>query len=89
MSAAGAWFVTPHAVGRYRERVPGAHGLAYEEILARLVDLSRTSRRVRQRPDGAWVWRGPKPLRIRCVVNEAVGDGLPQLITVLPLFRGE
>lgn len=67
MTAAGAWFVTPHAVERYREHVPSAALLSYDEALAQLVEVSRVTR-----ANGAVLYRGPKPLRLRCVVGPEV-----------------
>jgi len=77
---AGCWFVTPHAVEQYRRRV--CPGLSYDAALADLVDLSESAHRVKTLPTGAALYRGPKPLRLRCIV--AHGDGpLPALVTVL------
>lgn len=75
----GPWFITPHAVRRYIERVePGA---TYEQALARLVEWSRVAR------PNKWIgnilqFRGPRPLR--CRLRVAFGNaGAPQLLTVL------
>lgn len=75
----GRWFITPHAVQRYRQRV---RECSYEEALAVLVDWSERAHYVKQRNDGAELWRGPKPLRLRLVVGKRE-DGAPQLVTVL------
>lgn len=81
----GAWFVTPHAVQRYRERVdPRA---SYEVALARLVAESRVARPVKEIEPGLWLYRGSKPRRLRYRVSVA-GGGAPQLVTVLAPFDG-
>lgn len=80
---AGRWFITPHAVARYRERI--APGLTYEQALAELIRLSLAARRCGEERSlpGAFLWRGPRPLRLRCIVQERVPVGaLPQLLTV-------
>jgi hypothetical protein len=80
LSASGNWFITPHAVERYRERV--APRMAYEMALWCLVQLSMQAHRVRDKAPGIEMWRGPKPERLRFLV--ATGNsGLPQLLTVL------
>jgi len=85
MSAAGAWFVTPHAVRRYIERCEP--GLTYEQALETLVRLSTEAQRVRDIAPGLALYRGPKPLRVRLRVADA-DAGLPQLVTVLPMHDG-
>ncbi len=78
----GRWFVTPHAVEQYRRRC--RPGVEYEVALAELVRLSEVAHRVKELPTGLALYRGPKPLRLRCYVQERVGHGrLPQLVTVL------
>lgn len=101
VGATGNWFVTPHAVQRYQQRVEP--GLTYEQALARLIDLSNTARYVKtyeRDPDspsekyrnGYELWRGPRPRRLRCWiaqphVEEIAGHkALPQLVTV---FAGD
>lgn len=86
MSAAGAWFITPHAVRRYIERI--APGLTYEQALGALVRLSTEAQRVRDIAPGLALYRGPKPLRVRLRVATGEGDELPQLVTVLPCHDG-
>ena len=82
MSASGRWFVTPHAVNRYRQRF--APGSPYEEALAELIRASETARRVKVLPTGLVLYRGPKPRRLRFFVQEQVGPlALPALVTVL------
>lgn len=97
-AARGRWFITPHAVERYIERVEP--GLTYEQALGRLIDLSNAARHVKtypRQPDspsekyrhGYELWRGPRPMRLRCWVAqpdkaEITGHpALPALITVL------
>lgn len=75
----GRWFITPHAVARYRERI---RRCSYEEARAALVALSECAHLVRVDEEGVEHWRGPRPLRLRLRV--ARGErGAPQLITVL------
>lgn len=80
MPAKGRWFVTPHAVRRYLERV--RPGLTYEQALAEIIRESWRARPVK--PWGrAHLWRGPKPRRLRYIVAPAPrGRRLPVLITV-------
>lgn len=87
MTAAGAWFVSPHAVEKYRERF--APLLTYEEALAELVEASKTAHYVKTYDHhensvrgGLELWRGPRPLRLRYWVGRRE-DGLPQLVTVV------
>jgi len=85
MSVAGKWFVTPHAVARYIERVrPGA---SYETALRELVRESETARPVKEIEPGLWLYRGAKPRRLRYRVSTRE-PGLPQLVTVLRTFDG-
>ncbi|MGE0493305.1 MAG: hypothetical protein AB7S38_29120 [Vulcanimicrobiota bacterium] len=85
MSAVGPLFVTPHAVRRYRER--WARGLSYEQALGELIRLTQEARPVKQLESGAWLWQGPRPLRLRFVVEEPDPGQLPALVTVLPGHR--
>ena len=83
MPAVGRWFVTPHALARFREIVPIPDSAA----LAALIRESETARFVRVLDSGALLLRGPRPHRLRFVLRSAPGPGLlPQLITVLPTF---
>lgn len=83
----GRWFVTPHAVLRYIERI--RPGLSYDEALADLIRFSLVSKKkaILPRRSGesekftTWLWRGPRPLRLRFRVVENDRD-LPQLVTV-------
>jgi hypothetical protein len=76
----GNWFVTPHAVRRYIERVDGS--LSYEQALAELVCWSQKARRVKELRPGVWLYRGGKPKRLRFRVAEN-DNGAPQLLTVM------
>lgn len=80
MSAAGRWFITPHAIRRYIEKM--APQASFDEALARLIQLSDSAHRVRATRDGCAIYRAPRPSRIRLIVAER-GPGLPQLVTVL------
>ncbi len=79
--AVGRWFVTPHAVQQYRERMLGGR-MSYEVALGELVSLSTRAHFVRHLESGAELWRGPKPARVRMIVMRGFA-GLPQLVTVL------
>jgi hypothetical protein len=80
----GRWFVTPHAVARYRDRVL-PYPVSYATALARIIYLSARAHLVRVRPDGIEDWRcGRRDGRIRFRVQPARGAELPQLLTVLP-----
>lgn len=80
----GRWFITPHAVRRYIERVHPE--LTYDEALLVLTKLSELARRVKEIEPGIALWRGPRPERLRCIVAEnADGGRLPQLLT---LYQG-
>lgn len=80
MSARGQWFITPHAVRRYIERV--RPGLTYEQALEELVAASLRARRLHETAPGVVLYRDGRPLRTRFRVVEN-GAGLPQLVTVL------
>lgn len=77
---AGRWFITPHAVRRYIERI--APRLTYEQALAELVRYSDTARRVKEISPGVALYRSGRPHRLRFRVSET-GPGLPQLLTVM------
>jgi len=77
---AGRWFVTPHAVRRYVERVDPQ--LTYELALAALIRESETARRVKELEPGVWLYRGRRPRRLRFRVAEN-DRGAPQILTVL------
>lgn len=81
--ASGKFFVTPHAVHRYQERVH--HGISYEKALSEIIEEAERAHYVKPYKGGAQCWRGAKPMRLRLVVSPPNGKGkLPQIITVLP-----
>ena len=82
MSASGRWFITPHAVKQYIKRF--APCSSYEEALSALIRVSVEARRVKVLPTGLVLYRGPKPRRLRCFLQEGVeAPALPILVTVL------
>lgn len=80
----GCWFVTPHAVDKYRERTPGADRLSYEQALAAVAADSTRAHFVRRELDGTELWRVGKPHRTRYRIYPAQDGDLPQCVTVLP-----
>lgn len=85
MSAFGAWFITPHAVARYIERVRPQ--LTYELALSELIAESKSAHMVKEIEHGMWLYRGAKPRRLRFRVSTRE-PGLPQLVTVLTAHDG-
>lgn len=81
--AAGPWFITPHALDRFRERVTGGAELSYEEALGRIIREAQGAHHVKNLDSGSQLWRGPKPLRLRYLVAGSE-RGKPALVTVLP-----
>lgn len=80
----GRWFVTPHAVKRFRERVPGAQSMSYERALAAIISDSERAHFVRVERDGTELWRVGKPHRTRYRIYPSEREGvLPQCVTVL------
>lgn len=79
--AKGPFFITPHAVNRYRERVH--RGISYERALGELIEQAWRAHYVKDYHAGQY-WRGPKPMRLRLIVAPSTGDELPQVVTVLP-----
>lgn len=79
--AKGPFFVTPHAVNRYRERVH--RGISYERALGELIEQAGRAHYVKDYHSGQY-WRGPKPMRLRLIVQNSSGGKLPQVVTVLP-----
>ena len=77
---AGRFFVTPHAVRRFIERIDPR--LTYEQALAELVGCSERVRRVKELSPGVWLYREGRPRRLRFIVA-INGHGAPQLLTVL------
>lgn len=86
MSARGRWFITPHAVRRYRERC--RPGLSYERALGELIRLSEAATFKRWVEPTVAEYVGPKPNRWRFRVS-TVGKALPQLLTVLGHAQSE
>jgi len=86
VGARGRWFITPHAVRRYRKRVvPGA---SFADALECLIVESERAHRVRALPyliDGklADLWRGARPHRLRFYVVADEHGRHPALITVV------
>jgi hypothetical protein len=78
--AAGKFFVTPHAVKRYIQRVH--KGATYEQALGEIINELMGARFVKGR-NGAELWRTGRPLRLRLVIGRA-NPGLPQVLTILP-----
>ena len=76
----GKWFITPHAVRRYISRVD--RSVTYDQALTILIDWSERAKRKKEIAPGVWLYRGPRPLRLRLRVSH-IGRGLPQLVTVL------
>lgn len=72
------WIVTEHAITRYIERVRPriSRELARQELEA----AASTAHYVGSRADGAERWRGPRPRRLRFIVEPG---SPPKLITVL------
>lgn len=75
----GRWFITPHAVRRYLQRVDGS--LSYEQALGQLIHASESARYSREYEPAIELWRGPRPRRLRFIVSRRL-PGLPQLLTV-------
>lgn len=80
--ARGRWFVTPHAVHRFRQRVPGGAAMSFETAQAAIVADSLRAHHVRSYADGSELWRAGRPLRTRYIVRPQ-SNGLPVLQTVL------
>jgi hypothetical protein len=75
----GKWFITPHAVERYIQRV--RPGISYDEALEDIIAYSEAAHRVKEWRPGVDLWRGPKPHRLRFMVG-TLRPGAPQLLTV-------
>ena len=87
--AAGRWFVTPHAVARFRERLPAARAMTYEQALGAIIRDVDAAHFVKALDTGVQLWRGPKPWRLRYIVTSAGSPGaLPVLVTVQLAFDG-
>lgn len=81
----GPWFITPHAVHRYIERI--RPGLGYEQALRELIEQSDKAHAVKEIEPGLWLYRGTKPRRLRFRVSTR-GERSPQLVTVLTAHDG-
>lgn len=89
--ATGRFFVTPHAVSRYRERYRQACG--YRHALRELILITSAGKRVGPTHDGRGeIWRGPRigskakqdrRSRLRFVVCAGAHGEKPQVVTVL------
>lgn len=81
----GPFFITPHAVARYQERVD--RRCTKEEAFARIAECARSARFAKALPnkDGQRCeqWRGKKPEALRLII---VYDGdpakLPAIVTL-------
>jgi len=80
--ARGRFFVTPHAIDRYRDRVH--RGINYDRALDEILEMCERAHYVKDYHGGAQCWRGPKPMRLRLLVAPSTGDELPQVMTILP-----
>jgi hypothetical protein len=80
--AVGRFFITPHAIARYVERVH--RGISYERALGEIIQIAAKAHYVKDYHGGKQYWRGPKPMRLRLLVSPAAGDELPQVMTILP-----
>jgi len=83
---AGEYFITPHAVNRFRRRL--AHGLSYEEALGRIIrSLREYGRPPKPSPTGPGIYiirvKGPV-YRFRAVIDTRRREGpLPVVTTIL------
>lgn len=80
--AVGRFFVTPHAVERYRERI---EPVAYDVALGRLIRASADARLAKRYPDGQALYRTGKPDRLAFVVAPCAepGERSHAIVTVL------
>jgi hypothetical protein len=85
MACAGPFFVTPHAIERYRTRIRPRDRLTYREALEALTALSERAHKLMDRDNGTELWRTGRPERLRLVVGpgEWGPEGKPALLTVL------
>lgn len=82
----GRWFIGPHAVRRYAERVLGWRGprlpeWLYQQCRAAIARASATAERTTVQPCGVEIWRAGT---LRFVVQPNGAGVLPSLLTVLP-----
>lgn len=82
---AGPLFITPHAILRYIERIRPE--IDRDRALTELIAIAEGAHPVKEIEPGLWLWRGPKPRRLRLRVS-TIGPGLPQLVTVLTAHDG-
>lgn len=78
----GRWFITPHARDQYISRVHPE--LTKEEAFLVLCKVSELAHRVKEVSPNVFLYRGPKPERLNCVVCVSTDDvrERPQLLTV-------
>lgn len=72
-----------HAIERYRVRIRRA-AIDEHEAARELLRMMAFAHPVKPRRDGAWIWRAPKPRRLRLVV-----DARGIVVTVLGAFDGQ
>lgn len=79
---AGRYFVTPHAVKRFRQRI--IRGMTYEQALGAIINgLERTRSEPRRLHDGTgWMIRCRRPYNFRAVVKPT-DEGAPAVVTIL------
>jgi hypothetical protein len=82
--ARGRWFVTPHALQRWREHFDrrSAALVALDHLIAEC----ESAHFVKALDTGAQLWRGAQPRRARFVVSVGSEGSLPALVTVLSTF---
>jgi hypothetical protein len=80
MSAIGKYFVTPHAVGQFQDRVKN---VSYGEALTYILTTAHTN--CKKLPDTqGFVFRVKKPWGYRAIVKPATVAGtLPTIATIL------
>lgn len=84
VTVAGKWFVTPHAIARYRQR--HRPDISDRQALFELTLWSEVAQQTGRLRSGEYEWHAEHPIKIRFVVSHSPhpnGD-LPQLVTVLP-----
>lgn len=84
---AGRFFVTPHAVERFRARI--APRLSYDQalgVIARSLESADRWKKAKSRPDHYWL-RTRRPYALRVLVGPGEGP-LPAVVTILPGGRG-
>lgn len=82
--ARGRWYVTPHALQRWREHFDRrSSALA---ALDHLIAECDGAHFVKALNTGPQLWRGSKPRRVRFVVSVGSEGTLPVLVTVLSTF---